>query len=280
MILVETTAAMRQLACDWRTAGQRLGLVPTMGYLHAGHLSLVREARRQAERVVVSIFVNPTQFGPREDFSVYPRDLAGDLRQCEQAGVDAVFAPATGDMYHPDHSTWVDELSLSSGLCGASRPGHFRGVATVVAKLFNIVQPEVAVFGRKDAQQAMVIQRLVRDLNFPVQVVVAEIVREADGLAMSSRNARLAPEDRHRAVCLAEGLAAAQAHFAAGQRDAQALKSAVAERLRAAGAEIDYVELVETGNLTPVERVEGPALLAVAARLGGVRLIDNCQLGE
>jgi len=274
---------LRRALATLRRQG-KVALVPTMGALHEGHLTLVREARKAAASVVVSIFVNPRQFGAGEDLDAYPRQLAADCALLEPEGVAIVWAPEAGAMYPEGYATNVSVAGVSEGLCGGDRPGHFDGVATVVCKLFNQVMPDLAFFGEKDWQQLAVIRRMARDLDLtrPAvgDIIGVPTVREADGLAMSSRNARLAPDDRRRAVCLAEGLAAAQAHFAAGQRDAQALKSAVAERLRAAGAEIDYVELVETGNLTPVERVEGPALLAVAARLGGVRLIDNCQLGE
>lgn len=278
MMILRTTAEMRRQSRAWHRAAETVGFVPTMGYLHAGHLSLVREARARCERVVLSIFVNPTQFGPHEDLAAYPRDFARDEALCRDAGVDAVFYPEAATMYAPDHSTWVVEESLTRPLCGASRPGHFRGVTTVVAKLFHAVEPDVAVFGRKDAQQALVIQRMVRDLDFAVEIVVAPVIREADGLAMSSRNKYLDPDQRQRARSIPRGLERAAILYRDGERTAAALCGAVAREIAAAGGEVDYVELVSRADLEPAERAEGPVLLAVAARFGGTRLIDNVFL--
>jgi len=227
---------------------------------------------------VVSLFVNPTQFGPAEDFAAYPRDSDGDRRLCEAAGVDALYHPAAAAMYAEDFSTWVNEESLSRDLCGASRPGHFRGVTTVVAKLFNAVGPDVAVFGQKDAQQALVIERMVRDLDYPVRVIVAPTVREADGLAMSSRNRRLSAEARQQAPALYRGLCRAREAFENGERRAAALEAVVAAELRAAGARLDYVTVVSRRTLRRGETVVAPALVAAAAFLGDVRLIDNLFL--
>ena len=269
---------MRARVRRWRQAGDTIGLVPTMGYLHEGHLSLVDMAAETAAHVVVSIYVNPTQFGPSEDLATYPRDFARDEALCRERGVAAVFTPDNAVMYTPDHSTWVVEEQLSGPLCGRSRPGHFRGVATVVTKLFNIVQPDVAVFGRKDAQQALVIQRLVRDLNIPVEIRIAPIVREPDGLAMSSRNAYLSPDERRRALGISHGLTAAEQAFQRGERDAATLVSLVTEAIESAGGTIDYVELVDRATLQPRQRVEAAALLAVAAFFGKTRLIDNAFL--
>ena len=279
MMILRTTAEMRRQSRAWHRADETVGFVPTMGYLHEGHMSLVREAAKRCARVVVSIFVNPTQFGPNEDLAAYPRDFARDEALCRAAGVDAVFYPVAGEMYAADHSTWVVEESLTRTLCGASRPGHFRGVTTVVAKLFHAVEPEVAVFGRKDAQQALVIERMVRDLDFAVEVVVAPLIREPDGLAMSSRNKYLDADQRQRALAISRGLALAVRKYERGERDAGALCATVADGIRAAGGEIDYVELVSRADLCPAPRAEGPVLLAVAARFGATRLIDNVFLG-
>ena len=279
MKIVRDIEAMRGLSRQWRLAGGTVGFVPTMGYLHDGHISLVRVAAAECEHVVVSIFVNPTQFGPNEDLASYPRDFARDEALCREAGVAAVFYPEAATMYAPDHSTWVEETSLSKTLCGAARPGHFRGVTTVVAKLFHIVEPDVAVFGRKDAQQALVIERMARDLDFATRIVVAPLVREADGLAMSSRNKYLSPDERRRALSISRGLAQAGRLHGAGETRAAALTAAVAGEIAAAGGRIDYVEMVSRATLMPVERADGPVLLAVAAFFGRTRLIDNVFLG-
>lgn len=280
MILLDTPEAMAAWSREQRRAGRTIGFVPTMGYLHDGHLSLVRLARGRARVVVVSIFVNPTQFGPNEDFSRYPRDFARDEAMCRAAGVDAVFYPTAASMYPPGYSTYVVEEALGRGLCGAARPGHFRGVTTVVAKLFNLVQPDIAVFGEKDAQQLRVIRRMVRDLNMPVEIVPGPTGREADGLAMSSRNRLLAPDERLQAVTLSRALGLARDRVAAGERSGALVKALVAETL-AAGAPsgvVDYIELVDDETLDPVERIERPALLALAVRFSATRLIDNTVL--
>lgn len=264
-----------------RAAGRRIGCAPTMGYLHAGHLSLVARARQSCDRIVLTLFVNPTQFGPNEDLARYPRDVERDLRLCREAGVDAVFLPQPADMFAPDHSVYVIEERLGRGLCGASRPGHFRGVCTVVAKLFNIVQPHVAVFGQKDYQQAAIIRRMTRDLNFPVEIVVAPIVRETDGLAMSSRNKNLSADERTRAVGLSRALRLAQDAWATSRTDAAALRarlcSLLAERH---GLRVDYVETVDGQTLEPVQRLAPGVVVAIAAFSGNTRLIDNTVLGE
>jgi pantoate--beta-alanine ligase len=268
-----------------REAGARIALVPTMGYLHEGHLSLMVEARRRADAgggrgvAVASIFVNPAQFGPGEDLARYPRDLEGDLAKCAAAGIDRVLVPADpGAMYAPAHESWVSVERVSQGLCGGSRPGHFRGVATVVAKLFNLTVPHVAMFGEKDFQQLAVIRAMVRDLFFPVEIVGMPIVREPDGLALSSRNAYLAREDRGRALALAQALAAARVAAAGGERDAERLRALARERLAAAGARIDYVEIVNPETLTPVARAEPGSVMLLAAFVGATRLIDNARL--
>ncbi|MBR6471911.1 MAG: pantoate--beta-alanine ligase [Victivallales bacterium] len=271
--------SIREVVTDWKQAGQRIAVVPTMGYLHEGHLSLMRIARQNADRVVTTIFVNPTQFGPTEDLEKYPRDLAHDRQLCQEVGVDAIFHPAPAEMYAPDFSTWVTEESLSQTLCGAFRPIHFRGVCTVCLKLFNITLADVAVFGRKDAQQALVIERMVRDLNIPIRIIQAPLVREADGLALSSRNKYLSAEERVRALALSRGLRAAQARYDAGERAAAALREAVLQELQPAADSIDYVDVMARATLRPVALIDQPALLAIAAYIGKTRLIDNLFLG-
>lgn len=255
------------------------GFVPTMGYLHEGHLSLIRRARAENDHVAVSIFVNPTQFGPHEDYNRYPRDLERDLRLLEPLQVDLVFVPSVEEMYPPGFQTWVIVEELSRPLEGASRPGHFRGVATVVAKLFNIVQPDRAYFGQKDAQQAVVIRRMVRDLNFPVEIVVCPTVREPDGLALSSRNTYLNPQERQAATVLFRALQAAKARYEAGERDGERLREAMREVLRGEPlARVDYVSVADPETLEELSRVEGSALLSLAVYIGNTRLIDNLLL--
>jgi len=250
-----------------------------MGYLHEGHLSLVRMARSQCDLLVVSIFVNPTQFGPGEDFDQYPRDMDRDCSLCRQEGVDLLFCPPPGLMYAADHSMHVAEGALSAGLCGTSRPTHFKGVTTIVAKLFNIVQPDVAVFGQKDAQQARVIKRMVRDLNFPVEIVVAPTMREEDGLAMSSRNAYLSPDERRRAPHIYGALRSAEGLCRQGEARVDALAAHVRQLLEEkVGGTIDYVAFVDDETLVPVERIDRKTLVAVAVRIGNTRLIDNIVL--
>lgn len=259
---------------------ERVGLVPTMGYLHEGHLSLVRVARQHAERVMVTLFVNPKQFGPREDLDRYPRDFERDRALCEAAGVDALFAPEAHEMYPLDHATRVEVSgNLATGLCGDSRPGHFSGVATVVTKLFNLCEPDVAVFGQKDAQQAAVIRRFTADLNLPVEIVVAPIVREADGLAMSSRNVYLSPEERGQATVLKRTLDAAVALYDGGERRAEVILSAAEDAITSAPlARVDYAELVDASTFEPITMLERRALLAFAVFFGPTRLIDNTLL--
>jgi pantoate--beta-alanine ligase len=247
-----------------------------MGYLHEGHLSLVRRAREECDHVVVSIFVNPTQFGPKEDLSKYPRDLDRDLSLLASLGVDLVWIPTAEIMYPQGYQTWVEVERITGPLEGGMRPGHFKGVTTVVAKLFNGVQPYKAYFGQKDAQQAAVIRQMTRDLNFPIEIVVCPIVREPDGLAMSSRNTNLDPQARRDALAISRWLAAVRARFAAGERDADALLADAAAAL--APGRVDYASLVDADDLQPVATVTRPALVAVAAFFGGVRLIDNTVL--
>jgi pantoate--beta-alanine ligase len=250
-----------------------------MGYLHEGHRSLVRAARAQCDFLVVSIFVNPTQFAPSEDLEQYPRDMDRDSLLCRQEDVDLLFCPPAESMYAPDHSTHVSEEALSTGLCGTSRPTHFRGVTTVVAKLFNIVQPDMAVFGQKDGQQARVIKRMVRDLNFPVEIVVAPTVREEDGLAMSSRNAYLGAEERSRAPHIYGALRSARTLCSQGETRVEALEAEVRRLLSEnVGGTVDYVAFVDDETLVPVEHIERKTLVALAVRVGSTRLIDNIVL--
>ena len=280
MLHIETIAELR-VACDRaRADGHRVGLVPTMGFLHEGHRSLMRAAREACDLVVVTIFVNPLQFGAGEDLDTYPRDLSGDLAQCEEEGVDAVFAPSVAEMYPSGRPlTTVHVDGLTDDLCGAARPTHFDGVGTVVTKLFAIVGPCSAFFGRKDAQQLAVIARLVEDLNLPIEVVGCPIVREADGLARSSRNAYLSGEQRRAALVLSRALAAAAAAVIAGERDAAPLVDLVRGLVAAEPTvALEYVEARAAHELTPVDTIDGDVLLALAARVGETRLIDNVTL--
>ena len=260
-----------------RMEGRKVALVPTMGYLHEGHLSLIAEAKRRgAQEIVVSVFVNPVQFGPNEDFDKYPRDAKADLAKCRAAGATAVFFPTPANMYLDAHSVYVNEEDLSKGLCGARRPGHFRGVCTVVAKLFNLVHPHFAVFGQKDFQQAAVIRRMVRDLNFDLDVVVAPIVREPSGLARSSRNTYLSDDERKRACALSQALfAAASAVKAKGKVPWKAERAKIVRRLESAGLVVDYVEAVDGETLAPVKRLEKGVAVLLAVYCGKTRLIDN-----
>lgn len=266
---------MQELARQAKRERRRIGLVPTMGFLHEGHLSLLRKCREACDLLVVSIFVNPTQFGPGEDLDKYPRDIERDCGLCRSESVDVVFAPSAREMYSNRPGVYVDEPSLSRILCGEHRPGHFRGVLTVVAKLFNIVQPDVAAFGQKDAQQARIIEQMVRDLNFPVEIVVCPTVREPDGLAMSSRNSYLSAEERERALCLYKSLCQARELYDAGRRDAGSIRKAMAELIAASGGDVDYIEIVDYNTLEPVEEIKKKTLIALAVRIGTTRLIDN-----
>lgn len=279
MEVVSTVAAARAAVRAARAQGKLIGVVPTMGALHEGHLSLIRRARAECGFVVVTLFVNPTQFGPAEDLSRYPRPFEADCELSAGAGADLMFAPPVAEVYPQGFATYVTVEGLTSGLCGASRPTHFRGVTTVVSKLFNMVLPDRAYFGEKDYQQLQVIRQMTRDLDFPVDVVPCPIVREADGLAMSSRNRYLSPEERQSALTLSQGLSTARQLFATGERDGAALIAAAREAMDAdPRVRVDYVELVDAETLEPVQQVGQPALLAVAALLGKTRLIDNTVL--
>jgi pantoate--beta-alanine ligase len=275
-------AELRELLEPERRAGRSIGLVPTMGFFHEGHLSLMRRARTDNDVVVVSLFVNPAQFAPGEDFGAYPRDEARDAELAQAEGVDILFSPPVDEVYPDGFDTTVAVGSLTETLEGdAAQRGaeHFQGVTTVVTKLFNIVGPDAAYFGQKDAQQALVIRKLVRDLDIPVRIDVCPTIRDADGLALSSRNAYLSPEERERALALSRALRAAESAVASGTREAEAVVAAAREELERAGLEPDYLQLRSATDLSPVERVNGSTLLAVAARVGRARLIDNAILG-
>ena len=288
MRTVKSIAAMQRLALKWKRSGVKIGFVPTMGYLHAGHISLVTEARKRVGpkgKVVLSIYVNPTQFGPKEDFSKYPRDLQRDTTLCHAGGVDIIFAPTDTDMYpRPEgyaYSTYVLEETLSQAMEGASRPTHFRGVTTIVSKLFNIVLPDVAIFGAKDWQQATIIQRMVRDLNFPLKIVVAQTHREADGLAMSSRNKYLNPEERTQATILWRAIQKAKAEVKASKAPLAAarLKQKLAKLIASQpAARLDYIEFFVPDALTTATKISRGTHMALAVFFGNTRLIDNARL--
>lgn len=276
MDIIRTVKEMQQRAEELRLEGRRIGFVPTMGYLHEGHLSLLNLARKHSDITVMSIFVNPTQFGPNEDYDRYPRDFARDERLARERGCDILFYPSVHEMYPKPYRTYVSVEEITDVLCGASRPGHFRGVATVVTKLFNIVKPHVAVFGQKDAQQAIVIKQMVRDLNMDVEILVAPIVREPDGLAMSSRNTYLNEKERQDALVLYRSLKKAEELIRQGERDASRIKQEMETMIRSADtAKIDYVEIVDTTNLKSLDTLKGEVLIALAVWIGKTRLIDN-----
>jgi pantoate--beta-alanine ligase len=278
---MKTVASLSELRLARRELPAPLGLVPTMGYLHEGHLSLVRQAKADCASVAVSVFVNPTQFGPQEDLGAYPRDLSRDLRLLEKEGVDLVWTPPAEAMYPADYQTWVTVEEVTRPLEGSMRPGHFRGVATVVAKLFNAVQPDKAYFGQKDAQQAVVIRQMARDLNFNLEIVVCPIVREPDGLAMSSRNTYLNPDERRAATVLYRALSAARQAFESGEADASCLRQVMADTIQAEPlARLQYVSCADPLTLSEIEgRIMDRALLSMAVYVGQTRLIDNLVLG-
>ena len=277
--LVATVAQLRKELLSVRRAGKTIGLVPTMGALHAGHLSLVRAAETQCDCVVVSIYVNPSQFGPQEDFSRYPRTLQSDLGLLAGCRTDLVFAPADEEVYRPGHATWVEVGALAELLEGACRPGHFRGVATIVLKLLNMVQPDVAYFGQKDYQQTLVLRRMAADLDLPATIRVCPIVREPDGLARSSRNRYLSPAVRQRALALWQSLELAGQLVHGGERSAAVIAARMRERIEAVEpAQIDYIALADPETLQPIESITGRTLAALAVRIDNTRLIDNCFL--
>lgn len=280
MDIVSTTREVRSQVSQWRKEGLSVGLVPTMGYLHEGHKSLIDKAVEQNDRVVVSVFVNPIQFGPGEDLATYPRDLNRDAALCENAGADLIFHPEPENMYFDDFCTFIDMDGLTKGLCGRTRPTHFRGVCTVVGKLFNIVAPDRAYFGQKDAQQLAVIRRMVRDLNFNLEIVGCPIIREEDGLAKSSRNTYLSPEERKAAVILHKGLLKGKAMAAEGETSAARIKQAIREVIETEPlAKIDYVDIVDFDSIQEIDTLKSPFLAAVAVYIGETRLIDNFIVG-
>jgi pantoate--beta-alanine ligase len=279
MEVAKTIPSVRALVKTARGQDKKIGLVPTMGALHVGHVSLIEAAVQQTDFVVVSIFVNPTQFCPGEDLDKYPRPFEADLEICRQQGVDVVFAPTPEEMYASESLTWVTVEKLTEPLCGRFRPGHFRGVTTVCAKLFNIVQPDVAFFGQKDGQQAIVVKRMVADLNMPLKIVVCPTVREPDGLAVSSRNKYLNESQRKDATCIYKSLQTCRQMIEAGEKDAAKVVAEMRKILaRIPSAQIEYVNLVDAETLEPVSRVAGPVLAAVAVKLGPARLIDNIRV--
>lgn len=276
MRVAETIQEVREQVKEWRKQGLSVGLVPTMGYLHEGHKSLIDCAVAENDRVVVSVFVNPMQFGPKEDLASYPRDLGRDVALCENAGASLVFHPEPSEMYHDDFSSFVDMSTLTGGLCGKTRPTHFRGVCTVVSKLFNIVMPDKAYFGQKDAQQLAVIRHMVSDLNFGIQIVGCPIVREEDGLAKSSRNTYLSDEERKAALILSQSLKKGKALLETGETDAAKIRTVIVNTLGTESlAKVDYVEVVDWDTLEPVETINGSVLTAIAVYIGKTRLIDN-----
>lgn len=279
MRIIEFVSEMQQLADEWRRQGKRIGFVPTMGFLHEGHLALMGEAKRRADVVAVSVFVNPTQFGPNEDFECYPRDMERDIRLCTEVGVDVIFAPRVPEMYPDGYQTSVEVSKVTTPLCGRTRPGHFRGVTTVVAKLFHCVKPHIAIFGQKDYQQWVAVRRMVRDLNMDIEIVSYPTVRESDGLAMSSRNTYLSPAEREIALRLSRSLRAAQELVDRGEIYGEAVLMKVREVLESGGGlRIDYVQLCHPDTLDDVLTVDGCAVLLMAAFIGKTRLIDNCVL--
>ncbi len=276
MQIVATVKEVREQVKAWKKEGLSVGFVPTMGYLHEGHKSLIDKAVEENDRVVVSVFVNPIQFGPKEDLASYPRDLDRDAKLCQDAGANLIFHPENEEMYFDDFCTFVDMDDLTQGLCGKTRPTHFRGVCTVVSKLFNIVAPDKAYFGQKDAQQLAVIRRMVRDLNFDIEIVGCPIIREEDGLAKSSRNTYLSPEERAAAVILHKGLTEGEKMIKAGEKDAAKVVKAITDIIESEPlARIDYVEMVDWNTLKPVTEIVDEVLTAVAVYVGTTRLIDN-----
>lgn len=281
MKVINTVKEVREQVREWKREGLTVGLVPTMGYLHEGHQSLMNRAVAENDKVVVSVFVNPIQFGPGEDLESYPRDFERDAAVCEQAGVDLIFHPEAAEMYHKDFSTFVDMDTLTKGLCGNTRPSHFRGVCTVVSKLFHIVEPDRAYFGQKDAQQLAVIKHMVEDLSFGIEIVGCPIIREADGLAKSSRNTYLNPEERKAALILHQSLQNAEQLITAGEKNAENIRMEIERVLRTEPlAKIDYVEIVDWQTLEPLKTIDRQVLVAIAVYIGKTRLIDNIILNS
>jgi pantoate--beta-alanine ligase len=279
MDVIETIREMQKRSEVLRLAGQRIAFVPTMGFLHEGHLELMRHGRQDADTLIVSIFVNPTQFGPNEDLEAYPRDMEGDLSKAKEVGVDIVFIPSVEEMYPKGYQTKVAVEKVTRYLCGLSRPGHFDGVATVVFKLFNIIRPHIAIFGQKDYQQLTVIRRMVMDLNMDIRIIGIPIVREPDGLAMSSRNTYLNPRERQSALCLKKSLDLADKMVRGGEKDIRRIKEAIKELIYGHPyTTIDYINLCDPISLEDIEAIDGEILLALAVKVGKTRLIDNCLI--
>ncbi|MCL5878525.1 MAG: pantoate--beta-alanine ligase [Deltaproteobacteria bacterium] len=278
MKVIKTVHEMQAFSLSQRTGGKSIALVPTMGYLHDGHISLLSEARKHGDLLVMSLFVNPMQFGPQEDLAKYPRDFARDTMIAESAGTDIIFYPEAREMYPEPFRTTVYVSDLSDILCGKTRPGHFGGVTTVVAKLFNVILPHSAIFGEKDFQQLVILRRMVKDLNMPVEIIGMPIIREPDGLAMSSRNTYLSVDDRRRAISISKGLSNARDAFHKGVRDEKKLQEIVRSDIQSAGLRIDYVEVIDETTLQPVHELSHAARIVVAAYAGNVRLIDNMAL--
>jgi len=277
MQIIDSVKAMQEIGNNW-DAGKRIGFVPTMGYFHQGHLSLIAEANKQSEITVVSIFVNPSQFGPSEDFDSYPRDMQRDLELLSNYKVDYVFSPSSEQMYPQDYRTWVEVEGISSILCGASRPGHFRGVATVILKLINIIKPNLMFMGEKDFQQVTVLKKVLKDLNCITQIVPCHIIREEDGLAMSSRNIYLNPEQRKQALCLFKAIQQAQTQYKQGIRDTIFLQNKAAELVKISGGKVDYISFVEPNTLQEVNIADDNTRILLAVFIGKTRLIDNAPL--
>lgn len=276
MKVITTIDEVRDQVKAWRNNGESIGLVPTMGYLHEGHQSLMASAKKDNQRVIVTIFVNPMQFGPKEDLASYPRDLERDKKACQQMGVDLIFCPSADEMYDANFNSYVNVNGLTDALCGKKRPGHFKGVCTVVTKLFNITQPDRAYFGQKDAQQLAVIQRMVQDLNIPIEIIGCPIVRESDGLAKSSRNSYLSDNERKAAVCLYQSIELANTMIAKGERSVATILSAMQLLIEQQSlAKIDYIEFVDLSSLKPVSQLTQDTLCALAVYIGKTRLIDN-----
>lgn len=281
MKIARTIRSIRNIVKQAHSKGKSVGLVPTMGALHRGHISLIEKAAKQSDFVVVSIFVNPTQFGPKEDFKKYPKPVQIDLKTCRKAGADVVFIPSAKEMYPQKNLTWVNVEKLSQGLCGRFRPGHFKGVATVCAKLFNIVQPDIAFFGQKDAQQAIIIKQMVADLNLPLEIIICPTIREKTGLAMSSRNQYLSPQEKIDAACLYKSLLKCRQMAADGITDTKKIISQMRKIISAAAsAKIEYIEIVDAKTLEPIKIIDRLALAALAVRVGSTRLIDNILIDK
>ena len=279
MEIIRNITDMQEYSRQARLDGKRIGVVPTMGFLHSGHTSLIDRARAEADLLIVTLFVNPTQFAPNEDLSTYPRDFEPDRELCEEHGADVLFAPTPDEMYYPDQSVWINEEKLSQKLCGASRPVFFRGVCTVVAKLFNITLPDFAVFGQKDAQQALIIKRMVRDLNFPVEIIIGPLVREKDGMALSSRNRYLNTEERQNALSISQALHQVERDIVKFHiHDKEKIMNAISSQIEKSGGEIDYVSIYDAETLDDVSEKSKKILIACAATFGKARLIDNVVL--